>query len=363
MVVVPAILGRRLREEVMAAAVLIALEKQAKACTALRAPFYAGLLAHVEQDAAHGGITARLLAGWTDATPEQAVSDAVALRLLAALHYLALSGAAPDLAAEFPPQGSDADKAWPAARAALAANEALAAGLMAHEPQTNEVRRSACLLGGFLQIARETGLPLRCFEIGASAGLNSLWDKFRYRIGEAAWGDAASPITLDSRWEGDAAPALDFGAVVVERQACDRRPVDIRDPADATRLLSYVWPEQAERLARLRVAIELGRAIGLAVEAQDAAVFARRATPARGVATVVFHSVVMPYMPAATQAEFRQVLEAHGARATPEAPFAWLRMEPDADFRSFELRLALWPAGEDRRLADVHPHGEFAIWR
>jgi hypothetical protein len=347
----------------MTDAVLNALERQAKACAALGAPFYAGLLEEAGRDAARGGLTARLLARWAGAPPEKAVSDATALRLLAALHYLALSGAAPELAAEFPPQGSDADKAWPAAQAALAANEALAAGLLEHEPQTNEVRRSACLLGGFLQIARRTSLPLRCFEIGASAGLNSLWDKFRYRIGDAAWGDAASPVVLDCRWEGAAAPPLDIEAVVVERRACDRRPVDIRQPQDATRLLSYIWPEQAERLARLRAAVELGRAAGLEVQPQDAPIFARHAAPTPGAATVVFHSVVMPYIPAAAQAEFRQVLEAQGARATPEAPFAWLRMEPDADFRRFELRLALWPGGEDRVLADAHPHGEFAIWR
>jgi hypothetical protein len=278
------------------------------------------------------------------------------------LHYLALSGAAPALAAAFPPKAADAARAWPAAQAALHANEPLAARLMEHEPQTNEVRRSACLLGGFLKIAGETGLPLRCFEIGASAGLNSLWDKFRYRIGDATWGDAASPIVLDCRWDG-AAPSLDVEAAVIERGACDRRPVEIRRPEEATRLLSYVWPEQAQRLARLRAAIELGRAAGPEVEAQDAATFARRATPARGAATVVFHSVVMPYMPQAAQAELRDVVEAHGAGATREAPFAWLRMEPDADYRRFELWLTLWPTGEDRLLADVHPHGEFAIWR
>lgn len=346
----------------MSDAVLIALEWQARACAALGAPFYAGLLERVRKDSARGGITARLFAPWAEASAEKAHGDAIALRLLASLHYLALSGRAPKLAASYPPQGSDLDCAWTASQTALATNEALVAGYLKHEPQTNEVRRSACLLGGFLQIARETGLPLRCFEIGASAGLNSLWDKFRYQVSGATWGDAESPIVLDSRWDG-AVPSLDVEAAVIERRACDRRPVDVRRPDDATRLVSYVWPEQYERLSRLRAAIALARASNLEVEEQDASAWVRQAAPARGAATVVFHSVVMQYMPSAEQAEFRQVLEAHGARATREAPFAWLRMEPDLAARAFQLRLTLWPTGDHRLLADVHPHGNFAVWR
>jgi hypothetical protein len=63
------------------------------------------------------------------------------------------------------------------------------ADFMSHEPQTNEVRRSAVLLPGFLTIAAETGLPLRILELGASAGLNQLWDRRHYRLGEIGeWG-------------------------------------------------------------------------------------------------------------------------------------------------------------------------------
>ncbi len=62
-------------------------------------------------------------------------------------------------------------------------------------PQTNEVGRSGVLVGGFLQIAKETGLPLRLLEIGASAGLNAVWDRYHYQLGAADWGDRRAPCT------------------------------------------------------------------------------------------------------------------------------------------------------------------------
>ncbi len=66
-------------------------------------------------------------------------------------------------------------------------------------PQTNEVRRSALLLPGFIEIARKTGLPLRLLEIGASAGLNQVWDEYRYtyrgRQGDDTWGKSDAEST------------------------------------------------------------------------------------------------------------------------------------------------------------------------
>ena len=85
---------------------------------------------------------------------------------------------------------------------------------MDHEPQTNEVRRSACLIGGFLTIARESGLPLRCFEVGASAGLNQLWDRFHYRLGDAGAtrGNDRSRVDMGYRTGRSAATACQRGS-------------------------------------------------------------------------------------------------------------------------------------------------------
>ena len=100
------------------------------------------------------------------------------------------------------------------------------------------------------------------------------------------------------------------------------------------------------------------------MEAADAAEWTRRRVqPRAGACTVLFHSVFWQYMPAETQAALAKTIAAIGARASADAPFAWLRMEPPpTDMATMELRLTLWPGGEDRRLATVHPHGAWVAW-
>ncbi|HLY79475.1 MAG TPA: DUF2332 domain-containing protein, partial [Caulobacteraceae bacterium] len=267
------------------------------------------------------------------------------------------------LAAAFPPT-SDADAAWEAARAAIERDPARFAAFMAHEPQTNEVRRSACLLPGFLTIAAETSLPLACLELGASAGLNQLWSRYAYDFGEAGrWGEATAPVKLDSAWTGPPA-RWEAPVRVASSVACDRKPVDLADPLQRRRLKAYLWPDQAERIERFDAAVGMALAAGTAVEAADAAEWAlARAAPRAGVATAVFHSIFWQYLPPETKAALRAALETHGAAATASSPLAWLRMEPiDGQAFPIELRLTLWPGGEDRRLATVHAHGAFVNW-
>jgi hypothetical protein len=236
--------------------------------------------------------------------------------------------------------------------------------ILGHEPQTNEVRRSACLLPGFLTIARETGLPMRVFEVAASAGLNQLWDGYAYDYGPAgSWGSADAPVRLDAEWRGAAGP-LDGAAVVVSRAACDRKPVDIRDPIARRRLKAFVWADQFDRLARLDAALVMALENDVSVETADAVGWtAARAAPAEGATTVLAHSVFWQYMPADSQRALTNVIADLGGRATRAAPFAWLRMEPAPHTMvPMELRLTLWPRGQERRLAVVHPHGAWLEW-
>ena len=234
---------------------------------------------------------------------------------------------------------------------------------MSHEPQTNEVRRSACLAPGFLTIAKATRLPIRAFEIAASAGLNLSWDRYAYRFGETPWGVADSPVQIDTVWEGPR-PAVDAPIEVIERAACDRRPGDLSDPVQRRRLLAYVWPDQFERLARIKGAIDLARRLGIDVEEADAVDWAWRAKPRAGAVTVLYHSVFWIYMPPESQAALAQTIASLGASASPEAPFAWLRMEaPPDNLAAMELRLTLWPGGEEQLLADTHPHGAWVKWK
>lgn len=343
-----------------------ALRLQGEACFKLGSPFHGALLALAAEDLEAGGPTLTLMTPWAGLGVRELFAEAVALRLLGGLHDLALSGDDPALAAAYPQAGReiDAAAAWPQARAAMIRWRDRLADFMTHEPQTNEVRRSVCLAPGFLQIASETGLPIRAFELGASAGLNLNWDRYAYRFGTTAWGDPASPVVIDTDWTG-AAPAVDASVRVVERAACDRRPGDLGDPHQRRRLLAYIWPDQFERLARIRAAIELARSLGVSVEAADAVDWtAARVAPRTGAVTVLYHSVFWQYMPAESQAALAATIQQIGASATPQAPFAWLRMEPPPpSVIGMQVGLTLWPGGEDRVLAEVHPHGATVDWR
>ncbi len=348
----------------MDSAISASLRLQAKACLALGSPFHAQLLDLAAEDVDAGGPTAALLAPWAGQDLRALMAAAVPLRLLGGLHDLVLSGDDPPLADVYPKPGKafDAAAAWLQARRAMAQHAGRLAAFMDHEPQTNEVRRSACLLGGFLTVAKETGLPLRCFEIAASAGLNLSWDRYRYDLSGTPWGPQ-SPVLLPTDWSGPL-PPLDAEVRVIHRQACDRRPVDLKDPALRRRLLAYVWPDQFDRLARIRAAIDVALANDVSVEQADAVDWTTRsAGPAPGAATVIYHSVFWQYMPPESQVALRQAIEYLGIGATDDAPLAWLRMEPPPEnMAAMEIRLTMWPGGEERILAVVHPHGAAVAW-
>ena len=337
-------------------------ETQAEVCAAFGSTFYGDLCRRVAADLDEN--VRALFDPWRGQSFEALMEAAVSLRFLGALHDLALSGEDPTLAAAFPPAGADPDVAWRAARAAIDTRRDRFAAFMAHEPQTNEVRRAACLLPGFLEVAAETGLPLRCLELGASAGLNQLWHRFGYDLGAAGrWGDAAAPLQLDTEWTGPA-PPLAASLRVVDTRACDRKPIDVGDPAQRRRLKAYLGPDQAERLARFDAAAGMATAAGVRVEAADAAAWtAANAAPHDGAATVLFHSIVWQYLPAATRTAITGALARQGATATPAAPLAWLRMEPAPNqLVPIELRLTLWPGGREQRLATVQAHGAWVNW-
>lgn len=339
-----------------------ALLFQARACRAMGSPLNATILEHAAQDWLEGGPVRDLMAPWEHVDAQGQFDAASPLRLVGALHELALAGADPPLSAAY--DTLDAEAVWTAARAAMVRHAARLAAFMTHEPQTNEVRRSICLLGGFLEIAKATrGLPLRCFEIAASAGLNLSWDRYRYRMGEAAWGDTDAAVAMDTDWTGPP-PATDARVEVIERAVCDRRPTDLTDTGQRRRLLAYIWADQTERLARIRAAIDVALARGVTVEAADAVDWTRaKVAPRAGTATVLYHSVFWQYMPAESQTALRDLIAAIAAQATPDAPLAWLRMEPDPEnMLAMQVRLTLWPDGAERVLAEVHPHGAWVRW-
>jgi hypothetical protein len=312
------------------------------------------------QDVEQGGVIARLVDGWRG----HPVLDALGLRLLGGIHRLVLTGSAPGLARHYPSVGGVPDPAtvWSELVALVAERfEELRAALR-ERVQTNEVARAAALLPGFLRISAVTGLPLHLLELGSSAGLLQLAERYRYELGPHNWGAEGSGVRIRAEWSGPA-PDLDAKLEVASRAGCDPNPLDLSDPAVALHLQSFVWPEQTDRLALLRAAIRYAQSVRPRIEHAGAAQFLARelAEPVRNVATVVFQSVVWWYIPEAERAEVVRLVNEAGSRAAPNAPLAWLRLE-GVTTREAELRLSLWPGGGETLLGTAHYHGRWVRW-
>jgi hypothetical protein len=327
-------------------------------CDSNGSPFTARVLEAAWADRERGGALADLLPEWQG----DAGADAVPLRAAGALHALALSGRDAPLAALYPPRQEQGDLARAVANA-LVNHRDVMSEYLAVAPQTNEIGRSAVLLPGFAAIAQTTGLPLATFEIGASAGLNQLWHHYRYALGDVAWGNRSSEVLIRTDWQGTL-PALPEHIEVASHAACDVSPIDLQARGAALRLMSYVWPDQRERLDRLRAAITLAQRLQVRVEAADALTWAQDvlATQRAGCATVIYHSVMWQYMPEPTRNGLRGLIEATGSHATRQAPLAWLAFEPPGNDAQMLLTLTLWPGGERRALAEAHPHGKWVHW-
>jgi hypothetical protein len=327
------------------------LRFQSEACRWVGSPLYEALLARAAADHDAGGPTRPLLEGH-EGDPKD---SALALRMMGAVHRLVLEGRAPALAERYRAGDGDHDRTWGAFRATIEERLVELRPLLERPVQTNEVGRCAALLPGFLGVAAETGLPLRLLEVGASAGLNLFWSEYRYEGGDFAWGSAGSPVRIPFELSGGEIDPV--AAVVAERSACDAAPVDPCSQEGRLTLLSYVWPDQTDRMERLRAALELAALRPAAVERSGAVEWAAEllAVPAPGRATVLFHSVVMQYLSADEREAFSAVVREAGARASDEAPLAWLRMEPDGERAA--VRMATWPGGGDRLLGRAGYHG------
>src|SRR3546814_429887 len=196
----------------------------------------------------------------------------------------------------------------------------------------------------YTTLFRSFGPKLEVLEIGSSAGLNLLIDRYRFDLGGAGLGPTDSPVTIAPEWRGaqPKVPRIE----IVSTYGCDVAPMDAADPAVEARLSAYVWAEKPERLDRLRRAIAMVRARPVRLDKGDAAdwVEARLAEPqADGVTRVLMHSVVWQYLPETTADRIRAAMHAAGARATPAPQPAWVAMEPDRATPEPGVSVPWWP--------------------
>jgi hypothetical protein len=345
-----------------------ALEAQIHACDVLGSPLTKAVLEICLDDFLADGIVATLTRGWAG----DPLDDNVPLRLAGFIHFSALGGDA-GLRPHFESCGGtfQATAKTDLARAVLdcfTRHEGDARRFFRRTPQTNETGRAGVLLLGFSEIARRTGLPLNLAEMGASAGLNLLFDKFNYQIettdGLVTWGPADSALSISSHWRGASPPPLQGEIEIAARAGCDLFPVIISDAQARRALEAWVWGDMSERRARLLAALSIADKAPPELARADAAgwVAAQIMNRPRGQTTVLYHSLVWPYLDVSQRMAIESSFAQAGETVTPDTPLAWLKMDHDHIQSFSHLSYRLWtgengPEGEQVFIGPCHPHG------
>ena len=304
----------------------------AASCDRLGAPTYADL--------------ARCVAEWSDDEPlasllapyaDARVGDMVPLRLLAAVHRLALAREAPELALSLPTTGgiaprndADRERLRRAFLAVLDSHRDTIAAALTRVPQTNEVGRTVGLAALLRRVERGFGLPVRLWEIGCSAGLSLRVD-----------GLVAEGVVSADHGEWGSLP------LIVERVGCDLAPVDALTTEGRLTLTSFVWPDHVDRFERLRQALDVARDIDVSLVTADALDFVRGLELQPGTTLVVWHSAMWLYLPRESREQIRAVLDDLGRQATRESPLVHIALEPVSEDRDaqhrFTLSMTTWP--------------------
>lgn len=208
-------------------------------------------------------------------------------------------------------------RGWFVAHWDLVAREALT-----RTTQTNEAGRCATLLPVLASIEG----PVALLEVGASAGLCLYPDRYSYRYADGAGGlrgtgevrvdpvDGPSAVELTCRVD-DLARVPRRLPDVVWRAGIDLNPLDITDPDDAAWLDVLVWPEHADRRARLAAAATVVAAEPPLLVAGDLldALPGLAARAPGGATLVVQHSAVLTYVDLAVRERFAALVRDLGA--------------------------------------------------
>lgn len=337
-----------------------AFADQSISCSRLGSPFMGQLFAILAE---HWPTGSRLDARFAEFTGDIGPAGAsLPLRLAGGLHALVLSGRAPDLAAVYPPKTVHDDKMRSTVLAALNTYEDYLLDWVESAPQTNEVRRSAALMAAAAVVKTHFDLPFWLSELGASGGLNMMWDHFELCLAGMRMGPLDPVLTLAPDWEGPLPPlALPR---IAARAGVDLNPLDPRNPDDLLRMTAFLWPDQPERLALTRAAAAV---MDAPISRSDAIDWLeeRLAQAPSGHVHLIQHTVAWQYFPPQAQLRGCRLIEEAGATATSDNPLAWLALETDGDTKGAvgaALTLRLWPGDITLNLGRADFHGRWIRW-
>ena len=292
--------------------------------------------------------------------------------LFAAVHLLLLGGIRDELAAFYPSVTESApatgDPFPHFRRFCYQHANGITATLQERRVQTNVVERCGLLLPAFGIIARRSGgKPLHLVEVGASAALNLLWDRYRIDYGGGRqWGRASSSVHIETELRGAGEPPLpEADLVIAARTGIDLNPIDVRDMDAVQWLRALVWPEERRQLQRLDAAVALARTAPptlLTGDALDLLPGVLGRAP-HGLALCVYHTHTLNQFSAEARKQFADLLAEVGAGRD----LYWLSSEyrptPDGDIRP-TLTLVAFEDGrrKEQILAYCDHHGRWLEW-
>ena len=123
--------------------------------------------------------------------------------------------------------------------------------------QTNDCGRSALIGPALTWVSRRRPGPYCLVDVGASAGINLLCDRYLLDYGaHGTTGPIDSSVHVECDVIGGAPPIAERLPDLGERIGVDLSPVDLTDPSDARWLLACVWPDTG-RADRVEASIRL----------------------------------------------------------------------------------------------------------
>lgn len=334
---------------------LSAFDTQVAFCLANDAPITAAASLALRDALTEETATGRAVLNWKG----NPVADGLVLRLVGGLHRLWLDGKVPEIDPLFEGQ-ADGTTSTTAVASVLENHDTELLTWLDSPPQTNEPGRSAALMTGILHIAsRYPDKPIELLEIGSSAGLNLLIDRFAFDLGGSKVGPADSPVVIKPDWRGPPPPDVDISFTSV--RGCDVRPMDATDAHNERRLLAYVWQDHPQRFDRVAKSIAMQREEAVDLVQADAAnwVEARLSEPqTEGTLRILMHSIMWQYLTEDGKARITAAMEAAGANATPSTPLGWVSVEADRTFNRHDITIRSWPNHSAPLLVGhSHAHG------